>query len=70
MKQLMGQETVVVFDDYYRNSEPETEGFGCQQIIDGLDSSMYDTQVLGPEDCFQKDWGSLNVSMACVRLRK
>lgn len=70
IKQLMEPETIVIFDDYYRNTEPETEDFGCQRIIDGLDPSMYNAQVLEPEDCFQKDWGSLNVSMACVRLRK
>ena len=69
VQELMSPNTLVIFDDYYRNEEPEMDGFGCQSIIDALDPEVFETHVLKPENCFKKDWGTLNVSMASVRLK-
>ena len=68
MKQLMGNSTTVVFDDYYFNDEPEMDGFGCQTLIDGLDREVYNVEVMEPTNHFKKDWGTLNVAMAKVSL--
>ncbi len=69
MKQLMGKNTTVIFDDYYFNDEPEMDGFGCQTLIEGLDRNKYEVEVLKPTNHFKKDWGTLHVAMAKVRLK-
>ena len=69
MRKLMKKETTVIFDDYYFNDEPEMEGFGCQKLVDGLDKEMYEVEILNPTNHFKKDWGTLNVAMAKVKLK-
>jgi len=70
VRQLMGDDTVVIFDDYYGNTGPEVAGVGCRSIIENLDRSEFDVEVLSPEDRFSKEWGTLRVSMARVTRRQ
>ncbi len=65
-EQLMGPHSVVMFDDYFSNTEDHMKGFGCQTLIDGLDRSKYDVCILEPEDRFQKDWGILKIRVVKV----
>jgi predicted O-methyltransferase YrrM len=60
---------VVIFDDYYVNDPSEVEGLGCQSIIDALDRSRYDVELLDPVNEFRKDWGTLKIRFAKVRKR-
>lgn len=69
VRQLINNKTVVVFDDYYRNNEPEIQGYGCNAIIDLMDRNIYEPSILLPEDSFTKPWGVLNVRLAKVMLR-
>ena len=41
------KETVVVFDDYYSGKKP---GFGCDTLLDALDSNQYQKTLLSPND--------------------
>jgi len=69
VKDLMSNKTVVLFDDYYGNNEPEVAGFGCQSLINTLDKEAYDVEVLQPSDYFQKEWGLLKTNMVKVELQ-
>ena len=69
VKQLMTSSTIVIFDDYYSNSEADVEGLGCQTLVDHLDRNAYEVEVLTPVDSFPKEWGVLNVNMVRVRRR-
>lgn len=68
-KQIMGKNTTVIFDDYFHNKENAVSGVGCQNLIDTLDRSLYDVEMLQPEDQFQKDWGILRITMVKVNRR-
>jgi predicted O-methyltransferase YrrM len=68
LEKLLGRESVVLFDDYYTNDPEEVRGLGCQSLIDALDRERYRVRVLGTEDRFPKEWGTLQVRMARVRL--
>lgn len=70
VKKLMSNKTVVLFDDYYSNDEPEVEGFGCQLLVSNLDREMYNVEILQPADCFPKEWGLLKTSMVKVELQR
>ena len=68
-RKLMSSNTIVVFDDYFKNNESEVEGIGCQSLIDSLDPKTYDIEFLKPECHFKKEWGTLNVVMVKVTLK-
>jgi predicted O-methyltransferase YrrM len=64
---LMHPGSIVMFDDYYSNTEAEMQKFGCQTIIDALDRSVYDVAVLEPEELFKQDSGiTLRIRIAKV----
>jgi len=69
-KQLMGSNTIVVFDDYYQDDKMTKDKIGCQKIIDSLDRDTYDVEILKEADTFQKPWGPLTIRFAKVQLRK
>ena len=69
VESAMGRDATVVFDDYYTHDPHAPEGVGCQTIIDALDRSAYEVEVLDPTDTFRKDWGLLRVRMVRVRRR-
>ena len=68
--EIMSDTTVVIFDDYYENSEPEVEGVGCRSIIEGLDRDDFDIEMLSPQDSFQKEWGTQHTRMILVTKRR
>lgn len=70
VRQAMGPETTVIFDDYYPGAGPELAGLGCQGLIDELDRSRYSVEVLEPTDPFEQAWGVLRVQMARVMLSR
>lgn len=69
VRRLMSPRTTVLFDDYYLNEPKDVAGVGCQGLIDGLDRAAYEVTILEPEDRFAKEWGTLRVKMARVRLK-
>lgn len=66
---LMSSRTVVLFDDYYVNTDPEVREVGCRRIVDALDRSRFDVRILEPEDAFEKEWGTLRIRLARVSVR-
>ena len=70
VRRLMDESTVVVFDDYYHNTDPQVTDLGCRQLIESLDRSVFDVQILEPVDKFKQDWGELKISMAQVQLAR
>jgi predicted O-methyltransferase YrrM len=66
---IMGPHTIVVFDDYYENSEAELPGLGCQALVAGLDPARYAVTRLEPVDEFPREWGTLRIRMVAVRRR-
>jgi hypothetical protein len=70
VRSAMGPGTTVIFDDYYPDPAPELAGLGCQGMIDQLDRSTYDVEVLEPTDTFEQPWGLLRIRMARVALRR
>ncbi len=60
---LMHDETVVIFDDYWRNREDA----GCKTTVDAIDRAKYHVEVLPEIDSFDNpDFGHLDISFAKV----
>lgn len=69
IKQVMGDDTIVVFDDYYIDSSAMYEAdIGCNRLIDNLDREQYLVKFLQPVDSFEKPWGVLRIQMVKVML--
>lgn len=69
VESAMDRDATVIFDDYYTQDARAPEGVGCQTIIDALDRTAYEVEVLEPTDTFRKSWGLLRVRMVRVRRR-
>jgi Methyltransferase domain len=63
IQKLIGEKTVVIFDDYWRNRIDA----GCKSIVDSIDKSMYEVTILPEVDIFDnKDFGRLEISFARI----
>jgi len=63
---LMHKNTVILFDDYWRNRMDN----GCKPIVDMIDRTKYDVEVLPEIDvCINHDFGRLEISFAKVTLK-
>jgi len=63
VQEVMDENTVVIFDDYWRN---RTDA-GCKPIVDAIDRSKYDVEILPEVDSFTNtDFGRLDISFAKV----
>jgi predicted O-methyltransferase YrrM len=70
VSQLMGPQSIVIFDDYYAQDYSQALGrVGCQYLIDALDRSVYDVQIWPTVDSFAKSFGTLAIQLAAVQLR-
>ena len=62
VKEIMGENTTVIFDDYYENKTD----FGCNGIINKLDTSEYNINLLDPMEVYPQKWGDLYIRMVKV----
>lgn len=69
VKELMSENTIIIFDDYYIDKTSELDGAGCNAVIDNLDREMYDVNILEKMDVFKKDWGNQKIKMVTVKKR-
>ena len=69
VRAAIGQETIVVLDDYHVEAGPELESAGCQRVIGALDPEEYEVEQLRPVDVFEEAWGTRLVAMVRVRRR-
>jgi len=51
-RELMHDETVVVFDDYYHKHD----NVGCKTVVEAIDPSKYNVQILKPRDRVVTPW--------------
>jgi hypothetical protein len=70
VREIIGDKTIVMFDDYYIDKKSEMTGFGCNALVDNLDRQIYDVDILEPMDIFNKDWGTLKIKMVKVCKKK
>jgi predicted O-methyltransferase YrrM len=69
LSRVIRKNTVVLFDDYYDNTEEFILGKGCNELIEELDRSVYEVDVLDPVNEFEQDWGTLRVRFVKVTLK-
>ena len=62
---LMHKDTMVFFDDYM----PDFPALGCKTLVDSIDRTLYDVEVLPDFDDYPKTWGHLRCQLAAVRLK-
>lgn len=62
---LTGDDSVVVFDDYWEDNLKA----GCRKIIEGIDRRKFDVQILPHQDVFKKDFGLLKINLVKVTLK-
>lgn len=66
-EQLIGNKTIVIFDDYYIDRPEAIAGFGCNDLIDEIEKDRnYSVHILPVVDQFEKNFGVLKVGMARV----
>jgi hypothetical protein len=70
VRAAIGQETIVILDDYHLEAGPELEGVGCETVIDALDPEEYAVEQLRPVDALEETWGTRLVAMVRVRRRQ
>lgn len=61
-KRLMGQNTIVIFDDYWNK-----EDAGCKRIIEQINRDNFIVEILPVQDKFKKDWGVLTINFVKVK---
>ena len=63
VSRLMNENTVVIFDDYWRNRKNESAG----PVVDSIDKEKYNVEILPEIDRFDnQDFGHLEISFAKV----
>ncbi len=63
VKELMGERTVVIFDDYWRNRNDQS----AKPVVDAIDTQKYLVEILPEIDVFENpDFGHLEISFAKV----
>ncbi len=64
-RQLMHEQTVVIFDDYLN-----IENSGCNKIVDSIDQEQFSVEILKPTDKFKRDPGVLCINFVKVTKKK
>lgn len=70
LEPLMHDDSVVVFDDYYVDCPDRIDKFGCNRVLEEIDRTRYDVEILPDVDRFVLDTGALNVAMVKVTRRR
>jgi predicted O-methyltransferase YrrM len=65
VKKLMGQKTIVIFDDYWIGDPQQ----GCKRLIDELNREQYKIEFLPVVDTFEKKTYTLKIQMVKVSLK-
>lgn len=69
-KDLIGENSIVIFDDYYLDRPRAIAGFGCNDLIDEIKEDRdFSVHTLPVVDQFEKEFGILNVCMVRVARR-
>jgi len=63
-QQLMTTDTVLIFDDYWNRSDA-----GCKRVIEKIDKTKFNVEILPIQDKFIKKWGILKINFVKVQKR-
>lgn len=67
VSQLMHEDTVVIFDDYWRNRSDQS----AKPVVDSIDKNRFSVEILPEIDSFDNpDFGRLDISFAKVTLKR
>jgi len=66
-QQVMGDHTVVIFDDYWSGEWEGRKDAGCRSLIEKIDKLKFDVKILPIQDKFDKDWGVLKINYVQVQ---
>jgi len=66
-EQVMDNNTVVIFDDYWSGEWGKRKDAGCQSLISEIDKSLFEVEVLPIQDSFKKEWGIPKINFAKVK---
>ena len=66
LQRVTGDDTVVIFDDYYVDCPWLTQRFGCNRVLEELDPNSFGYELVSPPDVFRKAEGDLRVALARV----
>lgn len=69
-RDLMNENTVVIFDDYYPSAGRPPDNAGCMDVIHSLDRSFYDIEILQPSDKFVTKNSALEINFVRVRKKR
>jgi predicted O-methyltransferase YrrM len=66
VQRIMHKDTVVIFDDYWRNNSQQS----AKPVVDAIDTTQYRVEILPEIDRFTNpDFGKLEISFAKVTLK-
>lgn len=69
VSKLMNHSTAVFFDDYANSRGTTKGGFGVNEVVDRIDSEMYEVKLSLNRDFFWKNYGLLILRMVKVTLK-
>ena len=69
VSKLMNHSTAVFFDDYANSRGTTKGGFGVNEVVDRIDSKMYEVKLSLNRDFFWKNYGLLILRMVKVTLK-
>lgn len=67
VQKVIGDTTVVIFDDYWASGFNGNMEDGCRLVVESIDQSKYKVEVLPIMDQFKKDWGTLKIQFVRVQ---
>ena len=62
VQEVMDEKTIVIFDDYWNR-----EDAGCKKVIEGIDRTKFEVEILPIQDKFEKEWGILEINFVKVK---
>ena len=65
-QQVMGDKTVVIFDDYWAEGYKGDMKDGAKGVVDAIDTTKFKVEVLPIQDRFRHDWGVFKIQFARV----
>ena len=68
-QQIMDNNTIVIFDDYWSGEWGARTDAGCQSIINNLDPTEFDVKILPIQDSYKKEWGVLKINFVKVKCK-
>ena len=66
VQELIHDETVIVFDDYYYDRPDELKGYGCNNVVESLGEG-WEVNHLNPITSHENPWGDVEIGLVEVQ---